>query len=516
METMTEAVARQARDRPTATAFICGTIRLTWREVGVWVEQAAGWLVALGLPRGAPILGWLPNCLEWYLLRLACERSGLLWIPVPTSQGKRELASIIDGVCPAVLVTKAHFRNRDFTAEIDEICRQRGSEAVQVTIPDERLLRLDGPIADESIALRLDEMAHALSTSGSEGSPKLALYTLAAGCKRGHAQAGLLRLTAEDIILVLSPGTGPAKPAWLAAPVAGSCVVAMPVFETDAALNLIQRERITVVCGTPSQLAMLAAKLESTDTSSVRIWYAAGSVLPPTLAEDLVEAGTRGIVVSTYGGTDFGGWAAPDLDDPPAVRHHTVGKPRGDTEFRIIDSEGHDVPHGEVGELIGRGPCCVSGFLGEQGRDRWRDGWFHTGDLASLDDTGNLVIVGCLKEVIIRGGDKVNPTEVEALLRTHHEIAQVAVIGVSDPVLGERICACVVPAKDRSAIDLETVRQRLRSQGLAHYKAPERLVVLDSLPVVGDKVDRRALAALAAQNSKALYDPRTTTTGVVL
>jgi len=169
-----------------------------------------------------------------------------------------------------------------------------------------------------------------------------------------------------------------------------------------------------------------------------------------------------------------------------------------------------------VGELIGRGPCCVSGFLGQQGRDRWRDGWFHTGDLASLDDTGNLVIVGRLKEVIIRGGDKVNPTEVEALLRTHREIAQVAVIGVSDPVLGERICACVVPAKDRSAIDLETVRQRLRSQGLAHYKAPERLVVLDSLPVVGDKVDRRALAALAAQNSKALYDPRTTTTGVVL
>ena len=204
METMTEAVARQARDRPTATAFICDSIRLTWREVGFWVEQAAGWLIALGLPRGAQILGWLPNCVEWYLLRLACERSGLLWIPVPTSQGKRELACIIDGVCPAVLVTKAHFRNRDFTAEIDEICRQRGSEAVQVTIPDERLLRLDGPIADESIALRLDEMAHALSTSGSEGSPKLALYTLAAACERGHAQAELLRLTGEDIILVLS------------------------------------------------------------------------------------------------------------------------------------------------------------------------------------------------------------------------------------------------------------------------------------------------------------------------
>jgi acyl-CoA synthetase (AMP-forming)/AMP-acid ligase II len=499
METIIDAVARQALDRPMATALICGGIRLAWREVGVWVEQAAGWLVALGLPRGAPILGWLPNCLEWYLLRLACERSGLLWIPVPTSQGKRELASIIDAVCPALLVTKTHFRNRDFTAEIDEICGQRDHEPVRVAIPDDELLRLDGPIADGSIALRLDEMAHALSTSGSEGSPKLALYTLAAACERAHAQAGLLRLTGEDIILVLSSGTGPAKPAWLAAPMAGSCVVAMPVFEADAALNLIQRERATVVCGTPSQLAMLAAKLENIDTSSVRIWYAAGSVLPPTLAEDL-EASTRGIVVSGYGGADFGGWAAPDLEDPPAVRHYTVGRPRGRTEFRIVDSDGHDVPQGEVGELIGRGRCCVSGFLGEQGRDRWRDGWFLTGDLASLDDTGNLVIVGRLKEVIIRGGEKVNPTEVEALLRTQREIAQVAVIGVSDPVLGERICACVVPSKHGSAIDLATVRQHLRSQGLAHYKTPERLVILDSLPIVGDKVDRLGLAALAAQN----------------
>jgi acyl-CoA synthetase (AMP-forming)/AMP-acid ligase II len=503
METITEAVARQALDRPTAAALVCGDIRLAWQEVAVWVEQAAGWLVALRLPRGAPVLGWLPNCLEWYLLRLACERSGLLWVPVPTSQGKRELASIIDNVCPAVLVTKTHFRNRDFIAEIDEICSRRGHQPVRVTIPDEGLLRRSGPIADASSALRLDEMAHALSTSGSEGNPKLALYTLAAACERAHAQVGLLRMTGEDIILALSCGTGPAKPAWLAAPIAGSCVVVMPVFEADAALNLIQRERATVVCGTPSQLAMLAAKLEGIDTSSVRIWYAAGSVLPPTLAEDL-EAGTRGIVVSSYGGADFGGWAAPDLDDPPAVRHYTVGKPRGGTEFRIVDSDRRDVTRGEVGELIGRGPCCVNGFLGEQGRDRWRDGWFHTGDLALLDDTGNLVIAGRLREVIIRGGDKVNPTEVEALLRTQREIAQVAVIGVSDPVLGERICACVVPSKHGSAIELATVRQHLLSQGLAHYKTPERLVILDSLPVVGDKVDRRSLAVLAAQISNAL------------
>jgi non-ribosomal peptide synthetase component E (peptide arylation enzyme) len=175
-----------------------------------------------------------------------------------------------------------------------------------------------------------------------------------------------------------------------------------------------------------------------------------------------------------------------------------VGKPRGGTEFRIVDHEGRDLAVGETGPLIGRGPCCVSGFLGEQGREQWRDGWFHTGDLASIGAAGNITIVGRLTELIVRGGDKISATEVEATLRTHPAVAQVAVIGIPDPVLGERICACIVPALRTTTIELAALRQHLRDQGLAPYKAPEQIVILDTLPVVGDKIDRRALAAAAA------------------
>ncbi len=498
METITEAVTRQARERPRAVALVDGATRLTWGEVKSWVDRAAGWLLALGLARGSTVLGWLPNCAEWYLVRLACEQAGLFWIPVPASQGQRELASIVERVRPSVLLTKARFRDRDYRAEADAICARLDVAPKRITLPDDALLHLDGPPADQSAAIRPNEMAHGLSTSGSEGIPKIALYSLAAACERAHAQCQLLGLLPEDILLVLSPGAGPARAAWLASPVAGSCVVAMQVFGTDAALDLIERERVTVVCGTPAQLSMLAAKLGNADTSSIRIWYTAGSVLPPTLAEEL-EAHTRGIVVSTYGGADFGGWAAPDPADPPAVRHRSVGKPRGGTEFRIVDAQERDVARGDVGELIGRGPCCVSGFVGEQGRDRWRGGWFHTGDLAWIDEEDNIVIVGRLKEVIVRGGDKISPAEVEALLRTHPCVAQVAVIGVPDPVLGERVCACVVQAARAPRIDLEALRLHLRAQGLSPYKSPERMVILESLPVVGDKIDRRALAAMMAQ-----------------
>ena len=507
IETITEALARQARERPDALALVDDRVRLSWREVAAWVDRAAGWLLASGHPRGTPVLGWLPNCAEWYLLRFACEQAGLFWIPVPASQGKRELQSILERVRPGVLVTRARFRDRDYSAEADDLCRRIGLVPQRVTLPDEGLLRLDGPAAGQREALRLEEMAHSLPTSGSQGVPKLAVYTLAAACVRAHTQARLLGLTGGDILLVLSPGTGPARAAWLAAPVAGACVIGMPQFGTDAALEWIERERATIVCGTPAQLAMLAVKLKGVDTSTVRLWYTAGSVLPPTLAHDL-EANTRGIVVSTYGGADFGGWAAADPGDPPAVRHLTVGKPRGGTEYRIVDAAGRDLGPGEVGELIGRGPCCVTGFLGEEGRDRWREGWFHTGDLAWLDEGGNIVIVGRLNEVIVRGGDKVSPAEVEALLRTHPDVAQVAVVGVPDRILGEQVCACIVPVPGTRPASLDLLREHLRRQGLAQYKAPERMLVLDSLPTVGDKIDRRALAQLSADRQRSREAPQ--------
>ncbi len=497
MKTMTEAVARHARERPIAPALADDRFRLSWGEVAKWMEATAGWLGSRDIPRGTPVVGWLPNCVEWYLLRLACERVGLLWIPVPASQGKRELASIVERVRPAMLVTKKGFRKRDYAAETDEVCDRLDLNPERINLPDSHLLRLDGPAPAPTSALRLDEAAHALTSSGSEGIPKIALYTLRAACLRAYAQIELLGLTCDDVILVLSPGVGPARAAWLAAPICGSYVVTMPIFSADGAVDLIIRERPTMVCGTPAQLAMLAPKLESADISSIRIWYTSGAVMPPTLAEEL-EARTGAPVVSTYGGADFGGWAAPHPEDPPHVRRNTVGRPRGGTEFRIVDANGNEVPSGEVGQLIGRGPCCISAYFGEHGRDRWQDGWFHTGDLGRWDQ-GNIVIVGRVRDVIIRGGDNVIPAEVEALLRTHPSVGQVIVVGVPDRVLGERVCACVTPRSGRR-IDLKELSEHLRNQGLAYYKSPEQLLILEALPTVGDKIDRRAITALARQH----------------
>ncbi|MFQ5829273.1 MAG: class I adenylate-forming enzyme family protein [Candidatus Methylomirabilia bacterium] len=501
-ETFIEALTRHVRERPEAPALVDDRARLTWAEVSAWVEAAAGWLASRGLPRGAPVLGWLPNAAEWYLMRLASERAGLLWVPVPAAQGVREMASVAARVRPVLLVTPTRSRGRRYLLEADGVCAKAGIDPIRLAVLEDGLLTLAGPPAGPARATRLDEPAHALATTGSEGTPKLSVYTLAAAAERGHAHALLLRMTPDDVVLALSAGAGPGRTPWLAAPMAGATVIAVPIFRTEAALEAVERERATIVCGTPAQLAMLLPHLGRFEVAAVRLWYTAGSVLQVTLAEE-IEARTNGIVLSVYGATDFGGWAAPDLDDPPVVRHRTVGRPRGGTDFRIVDHAGREVPPGESGEILGRGPCCVAGYLGDDAlaRERWRGGWFHTGDIGRFDERGNLVILGRARDLIIRGGENIGPEEVEALLRTQPEVAQVAVVGVPDPVLGERVCACVVP-RAGTLPRLEALREHLRRQGLAHYKLPERLVIVPALPVVGDKIDRRAVAALAADEAR--------------
>ena len=499
METIAAAVARHGRERPHATALADDRVRLNWSETAAWVEAAAGWLAGQGFGRGRPVVAWLSNCAEWNLFRFACERAGHPFIPVPASQGMRELRAILEDTNPVLLVSKGHFRRRDYEAECAEICSNLAPPPQILTLPDDAVPTLEGTPPDAAAALKLNEIVHALATSGSEGIPKIAHYTGEAAARRGEGQTEILGLRPEDIFLVLSHGTGPARPAWLAAPMIGAGIVTMPIFTAEGALTLIEAERPNLVCATPAQLAMLAPGLSGINCASVRIWYTSGAVMPASLAEEL-ENVTGVPVISTYGGADFGGWACPAPDDSPEVRRHTVGKPRGGTEFRLVDSGGENVAVGKIGHLIGRGPCCVGGYLGEAGQDSWIGGWFQTGDLARMDVEGNYAIVGRMKNVIVRGGDKVIPVEVETILRTYETIDQVAVVPVPDPILGERVCACVVPAEG-AQVELEDLRRFLEQHGVAYYKIPERLIFLGSLPMVGDKVDQRRLTEMAADKA---------------
>jgi acyl-CoA synthetase (AMP-forming)/AMP-acid ligase II len=206
-------------------------------------------------------------------------------------------------------------------------------------------------------------------------------------------------------------------------------------------------------------------------------------------------------VITRYTSTEAGVTTSTQVDDSDEVIAHTVGKPAPEVELRIADpTDGHEVAPGEVGEITCRSPAMMRGY--------WRDpeltasvvdrrGWLHTGDLGTIDADGNLRIVGRLKEMYIRGGYNVYPVEVEAVLAEHPDVARAAVVGVPDPVLGERGVAYIVVPEGHTPPDDDELRAWCRAR-IADYKAPDRVIVLDELPITPMlKIDKRELAERA-------------------
>jgi non-ribosomal peptide synthetase component E (peptide arylation enzyme) len=212
-------------------------------------------------------------------------------------------------------------------------------------------------------------------------------------------------------------------------------------------------------------------------------------------------------VVNDYGGVDFGGIICCGVDDPPDVRLLTVGKPRAWTEIKQVNDPGQEVPKPREGKIWGRGPSCSSGYY-KDAEATWKswtmDGWFNTGDLGKFDEQGNLVIVGREKDVIIRGGWNIYPKEIENILLTYPKVQDIAVIGMPDLVMGERLCAYIVP-KAEQELTLEEIVSFLRQKGTPSYKLPERIELVDSLPMVADgqKVDKKLLRQDIDQKLKA-------------
>lgn len=516
-ETLVGHADRNAATMPYALALSDERQSLTWEDVKRWSDAVACAFIRQGLPRDAVVASWLPNWIEHYLIRIACEKAGLIWLPIPRSARQHELLPILkrSGACALVCTESAR---RDYWGELHEVlthlshvpslCLARGQPRPGVTLLD--TMAGDSPSSGDLSSLRRRsftplDVAMILPTSGSTGTPKLCEYLLAGAVARGRAQAALFHLTAADVIAATTQGIGPSLIPLLAAPVAGASVVVLEHLEPARLVRVIEQRRVTVVCGVPAIYRDLVEWLGRghADVSAVRIWYSAGMAIPVELARGLEEQ-SRGVVLSGYGAVDLGSWAAPAPEDPPDVRWFTVGKPRGGSELRIATGSLATGGEGE-GEIWGRGPSSTVGYYRDRDatREAWtEDGWFRTGDIGRFDERGNLVILGRTVEVINRGGQKVFPAEIELLLERHPGIARVAVLPFPDERLGEKVWACVVPARS-GGISLDEVVSFLRGFRVASYKLPERLTVVPDLPLTsGGKVDRDALRATLARTSE--------------
>jgi len=345
----------------------------------------------------------------------------------------------------------------------------------------------DSSDGEPAVAVSPEDPHIILYTSGTTGFPKGATF-----CHRAHflhAVAWALQTgqTSDDVGVVVYPLFHTGGPDCLVLPhfLVGATVVVQDGADPAAILAAAERHRLTNIFCVPTVWRWILAELEKNpyDVSSVRRCLGSSDTLPPDLLSGILEHFDAEVRV-TYGLTEAGcilTYSRLTRADRSTI--HTVGKPHPLVELRIVDAAGHDVGPGEVGEIVARGPTLLDGYwkLPERTAETLAGGWLHSGDLGRFDADGSVIIAGRLKDLIVSGGEKIYPIEVEKLLRQHPRVRDAALVGVPDQEWGQAVLAVVVP-EPGATLSADEVIEFVRGR-LAGYKRPRYVEFVDALPV---------------------------------
>jgi fatty-acyl-CoA synthase len=505
--------AAVARD-PERLMVVAGDRRHTYAQMSREADAFAAALADLGVERGDTIAVRLPNWPEWLTTALAASRLGAVLVPVNPGLGYHELTYQLRHAEASVVVTAESYEGRDFVEAFDELIADLPAVQYLVTVgagdywyddrvfPYRDLVSKGGRVDAAAAARDPDAVFAILYTSGTMGKPKGVCLSHRNVVGTAMAVAEVLGVTAEDVVLAAVPfftifGTS----VVVGAVAAGATLVLDQRFDPAATIELMARERVTVCHGVPTMFHLLVRERDFARERlpRLRTGIIAGSPVLP----DLVMAVRRTCNVEiAYGLTETGPTVTVTRpDDPPDRRVETVGRALPGVELSIVDVTTGEVHGAEaVGELAVKGPNVMTGYHrmpAETRRSFTPEGFFLTGDLAMLEGDGYVRIVGRRKEMIIRGGFNIYPREVEDVLRAHPGVEEVCVVGVAHEILGEMVCACVVPTEG-AILRGEDITDFARKQ-MADYKVPDLVRFFDALPLTASgKVKRRELAQVVA------------------
>ncbi len=475
-------------------------------------SRVAAVLAAAGTCSGEVVAIQLPNGWRACAVELAVAALGAIALPYPVGRGERDARALLGRSGAAVAVLAAPAGELDASRAVRALLRRGELPQLRRLLvvgggraagePLDAALDGDEPQAWEAPgAIDPDGPLRILVSSGSEGEPKMVLYSHNALTGGRGALIGGLRSGAEPLrnlfLIPLGSSFGSnATPVTLARH--GGTLLLQPCFDAAGALRLIDEHGPTHVFGVGAMYQRLLAdeRCASIDTRSLRALVAGGSRIDvATVAACRERFGCA--FVNLYGSAD-GVACMTEPDDAPQLTSDSVGHPDpAVTTIRVVDEDGDDLPAGHDGEILSRGPMsplCYVNAPALDDRYRTATGWVRTGDRGRFDETGRLFVVGRLKEIIVRGGLNVSPVEIEQLLHEHPGVLQVACVGVADGELGERVCACVVPRDPRRPPCLQELTAFLEARGLEPKKLPERLQLLDDLPISpAGKVSKHAL-----------------------
>jgi acyl-CoA synthetase (AMP-forming)/AMP-acid ligase II len=472
---------------PTREAYVHGPDRISYAALDRAADGFAAVLFDHGVGRGDRVCLLLPSSIDFAACYLGALRVGAITSAINLRLGPTEAASIVERTEPSVTVVN---HDREAPAGPDPgvvLARADLADAFRAPAPPDRALPARQP----------DDPTCIVWTSGTTGAPKGAVYDHATQ-EAISRNIGELTVDAERRLVVLPfPHVGYMTRMWDELAHATTLVLAGEPWSAAESLRLIREEGITMATGVPTQWSLVLAHpdLARTDFSGLRVAGLGAAAIAPELVRTM-----RSVlgcpVLTRYTSTEAGVTTSTRIGDPDETVATTVGRPAPEVELRIVDSDGGDVEPGDVGEVICRSPAMMRGYWRDPDKTAEvinADGYLRTGDLGFVGDDGDLRLVGRLKEMYIRGGYNVYPSEVEGLLADHPAVDRVAIVGAPDPVLGEIGAAFVVPADPAVSPTLDELRELCRSR-LADYKAPDRLVIVDDLPLTSmHKVDKREL-----------------------
>jgi len=494
-------------------AVVDGDRRVTYRDLGLAVDRMALHFADRGISSGRRVIFQLPNCVECVIAYFACLKVGAIPVTCLPAHRHTEIDHLARFTEAYAWLIPSEHRRFNHVAMADELRGALPALSEVIVVGDragagmtlfsdllgDRIEERAAVSALDRLEPEADDPAVFQLSGGSTGLPKVIprthddyLYNCGLLSTKSGYDADGVALVAIPMLHNF-PLAGAVQPGLLT----GAKVVLASNTDAETIFDLTERERATWICAVPAMVVgwLNDQRIARANLSSLKSLAVGGSRLNPEPARRVLDE--IGPVLTQVYGMAEGLCCATHPDDPVDVLVETQGRPLSEAdEFRIVDEDGRDVPPGELGELITRGPYTIRGYYKAADHNAaafTSDGYYRTGDLVRLHRSGNFVVEGRRKDLINRGGEKISAEEIENLILTHPAVQNAAVVAMPDPVLGERACAYVV-LRQGATLDFKRLCGFLEDKRIARFKLPERLELIPQLPTTAvGKISKKDL-----------------------
>jgi cyclohexanecarboxylate-CoA ligase len=515
-ETVLTYLRRWAREAPDAiSATAPGYPSLTFAQALDQSERFAAALAARGIRRGDVVMVQLPSSPDFLIAYYAAARLGAVLSTLHMPYGPVEAEPLLRHARARAVICGPATEKTDPPAMY---------KALQPGLPKLDYVISTGPARDGVLAFadliaagnraalppepRADDPMLMCYTSGTSASPKAVPHSTQSLLANPRASAPLYQIKPGDRVLSAPPFSH-AFGIFIAnlSLMCGATVICVPAFTPPSLAELLEQSRPTHAFLAPAHVAAMlhAGLIEGRDLSSLRLMIISGSYTAPGLKRAIEAKLANGKAIELWGMTETYAVLMGNPDESAELRHGFIGRATPGSETRIAGSDGRVLPAGEEGELEVRGCSVFAGYFDNEAANAGlftTDGWMRTGDLAVMNESGHVRIIGRLKDIINRGGVKFNPFDVEALIERHPAVLQCAIVPMPDKVLGERAC-CFATVRPGKSLALADVTAWLAEHQVAKLKWPERLEIVEAMPLTPTrKIIKGELMKMLAAHSQ--------------